>query len=89
MAKMPCTISVHRAWTSMKPDCPCMTANCLVSLSPCASKGFPVAMTVKELWTGCAISRGGSLLYIFIAANASPTVGFKLKKSFSGLTYPR
>ena len=42
-------------------------------------------MAVTELWTGSAISRSGSLLYIFIAANASPTVGFlstkKRKKS--------
>ena len=59
------------------PDCPCMTAYCLVSCgSPCASKGCPIAMAVTELWTGSVISRGGSLLYIFIAANASPTAGF-------------
>ena len=30
---------------------------------------------------GSVISRGGSLLYIFIAANASPTVGFLIKKN--------
>ena len=65
----------------MTPDCPCMTAYCLVSCgSPCASKGCPIAMAVTELWTGSVISRGGSLLYIFIAANASPTAGFKSKK---------
>ena len=64
----------------MTPDCPCMTAKCLVFWSPCATKGFPVAMAVTELWTGSAISLGGSLLYIFIAANASPTVGFLVKK---------
>ena len=65
----------------MTPDCPCMTAYCLVSCrSPCASKGCPIAMAVTELWTGSVISRGGSLLYIFIAANASPTAGFLVKK---------
>ena len=36
----------------------------------CVSKGFPVAMAVTELCTGSAISQGGSLLYIFITANA-------------------
>ena len=30
-----------------------------------------MAMAVTELWTGSVISRGGSLLYIFIAVNAS------------------
>ena len=70
-------LGVNRAWTSMTPDCPCMTAYCLVSCRlPCASKGCPIAMAVTELWTGSVISRGGSLLYIFIAANASPTAGF-------------
>ena len=37
-------------------------------------------MAVTELWTGSAISQGGSLLYVFIAANANPTVGFFSQK---------
>ena len=40
-------------------------------------------MAVMELWTGSAISRGGSLLYIFIAVNASPTVGFLVIQSYT------
>ena len=60
----------------MMPDCPCMTANCVVS---CAREGFPVAMAVS---CGQALAYPGVAwvpIVYFYYSGCQPHRGFFVK----------